>query len=136
MNDFETLNRFLDKYVNDDTDQPGAWAALDRIEAEMKRLKDDDDYDERTYRNALNACEARENSLVAENDRLRTAWETAETAVRERDNDIDKLEAEVERLRAALERVDEHVRRWPLGHLDSGCVNVVRAALAEEKGDR
>jgi hypothetical protein len=81
-----------------------AEAEAERLRAENERLRDDDDYDERTYRNALNACEHRENNLIHEVEWLRAERDEEEQA-------FIQAHEEVLRLSDALE---DALYGWPV----------------------
>jgi chromosome segregation ATPase len=63
-------------------------------------IQANDNYDQDATEREVERLRHRSEVLVSALARKDEAWETAEAAVRERDNDIDKLEAEVERLEA------------------------------------
>jgi len=129
MNDFETVRDELEDYRGNAM-ADAAWAALDRIEAEVERLQrlaDQRAAHIRSESSRLVQIDAARNKAEAEVERLReeavTTTEKWNTAARERG----ELRAKVERLRAALEQIEEDPM---LGVIP--LKNIARATLAKE----
>jgi len=143
VNDFETVREALSDYLGslpsaEDWTTPeddvinAANAALDRIEAEVERLRAENkallDVNQ-TYAN-------REEAFGAEVERLRTEAGANRLLFEAAQKELELQVAEVERLRAALERIAEQTR-WTTDVARSQVLStkqaIARAALAKEE---
>jgi len=111
VNDFETVRKALDQGHRE-----GAYAALDRIEAEVERLLED-----------IANREAHHDQHHAEDERLRGLLKAAlEKPMRDA--------VVIERLRAALGLAERFISTdWEPDDYDRDLIQPVRAALAKEE---
>jgi predicted RNase H-like nuclease (RuvC/YqgF family) len=107
MNDFETVRKDLPKHLGPPS--PG-YAALDRIEAEIKRLQAiiqaNDNYDQDATEREVERLKALAKSYrrdwvtaEAENKRLRTDFKRAQTEMLRLEDEVERLQAENRQLR-------------------------------------